>query len=80
MMIDDIVSSSVTFSCNILYFSSVFDFTDEIAGSGFKSLNPYRSGYFGTAVKLQPGYTAGIITSFYVSIEQKQLDETCNPF
>ncbi|KAL3518433.1 hypothetical protein ACH5RR_021022 [Cinchona calisaya] len=36
-------------------------------GSGFKSLNRYRSGYFGAAVKLQPGYTAGVITSFYLS-------------
>ena len=35
-------------------------------GSGFKSLHPYRSGYFGAAIKLQPGYTAGVITSFYV--------------
>ncbi|KAL8496524.1 hypothetical protein ACS0TY_020287 [Phlomoides rotata] len=35
--------------------------------SGFKSLRPYSSGYFGTAVKLQPGYTAGVITSFYLS-------------
>lgn len=37
-------------------------------GSGFKSLKNYQSGYFGTYMKLQPGYTAGIITSFYVSI------------
>lgn len=40
---------------------------DKTSGSGFKSLTPYRSGYFGTAVKLQPGYTAGVITSFYLS-------------
>ncbi|XP_009619507.1 xyloglucan endotransglucosylase/hydrolase protein 31-like [Nicotiana tomentosiformis] len=39
-------------------------------GSGFKSLENYRSGYFGTSVKLQPGYTAGIITSFYLSNNQ----------
>lgn len=37
-------------------------------GSGFKSLKNYRSGYFGSSIKLQPGFTAGIITSFYVSI------------
>lgn len=37
-----------------------------LAGSGFKSLNPYSSGYFGAAIKLQTGYTAGVITSFYV--------------
>ncbi|CDP07041.1 unnamed protein product [Coffea canephora] len=40
---------------------------DRSSGSGFKSLNRYRSGYFGAAVKLQPGYTAGVITSFYLS-------------
>lgn len=37
-------------------------------GSGFKSLHPYQSGYFSAAVKLQPGYTAGVITSFYVKL------------
>ncbi|XAR59703.1 Xyloglucan:xyloglucosyl transferase [Bertholletia excelsa] len=40
---------------------------DKASGSGFKSLSQYRSGYFGAAVKLQPGYTAGVITSFYLS-------------
>ncbi|XP_022862171.1 xyloglucan endotransglucosylase/hydrolase protein 31-like [Olea europaea var. sylvestris] len=40
---------------------------DRTSGSGFKSLTPYKSGYFGTAMKLQPGYTAGVITSFYLS-------------
>ncbi|KAJ8557650.1 hypothetical protein K7X08_003275 [Anisodus acutangulus] len=40
---------------------------DHNSGSGFKSQRDYRSGYFGTSVKLQPGYTAGIITSFYLS-------------
>ncbi|KAA8550325.1 hypothetical protein F0562_002009 [Nyssa sinensis] len=40
---------------------------DRSSGSGFKSLTPYRSGYFGAAVKLQPGYTAGVITCFYLS-------------
>ncbi|XP_028107161.1 probable xyloglucan endotransglucosylase/hydrolase protein 32 [Camellia sinensis] len=40
---------------------------DTSSGSGFKSLNSYQSGYFGTAVKLQSGYTAGVITSFYLS-------------
>lgn len=39
-------------------------------GSGFKSLKNYQSGYFGTYMKLQPGYTAGIITSFYLSNNQ----------
>ncbi|KAJ9699297.1 hypothetical protein PVL29_008074 [Vitis rotundifolia] len=40
---------------------------DSTSGSGFKSLKPYRSGYFSAAIKLQPGYTAGVITSFYLS-------------
>ncbi|KAG9143987.1 hypothetical protein Leryth_013876 [Lithospermum erythrorhizon] len=33
---------------------------DKSSGSGFKSLTEYRSGYFGAAIKLQPGYTAGL--------------------
>ncbi|XP_038706568.1 xyloglucan endotransglucosylase/hydrolase protein 31-like [Tripterygium wilfordii] len=40
---------------------------DSNSGSGFKSLRPYRSGYFGASIKLQPGYTAGVITSLYLS-------------
>ncbi|KAL4011135.1 hypothetical protein IC575_028182 [Cucumis melo] len=40
---------------------------DSSSGSGFKSLHRYRSGYFGVAIKLHPGYTAGVITSFYLS-------------
>ncbi|KAI3880628.1 hypothetical protein MKX03_037500 [Papaver bracteatum] len=40
---------------------------DKSSGSGFKSNRAFRSGYFGAAVKLQPGYTAGVITSFYLS-------------
>ncbi|KAL0418242.1 UNVERIFIED_CONTAM: putative xyloglucan endotransglucosylase/hydrolase protein 32 [Sesamum radiatum] len=40
---------------------------DRSSGSGFKSVNPYSSGYFGAAIKLQTGYTAGVITSFYLS-------------
>ncbi|ERM98771.1 hypothetical protein AMTRI_Chr07g78850 [Amborella trichopoda] len=40
---------------------------DRSSGSGFKSTRPFRSGYFGAAIKLQPGYTAGVITAFYLS-------------
>ncbi|KAK1398355.1 Xyloglucan endotransglucosylase/hydrolase [Heracleum sosnowskyi] len=40
---------------------------DRSSGSGFKSINSYKSGYFGVAMKLQPGYTAGVITCFYLS-------------
>ncbi|XP_057955028.1 probable xyloglucan endotransglucosylase/hydrolase protein 32 [Malania oleifera] len=40
---------------------------DTSSGSGFKSHDSYASGYFSAAIKLQPGYTAGVITSFYLS-------------
>ncbi|XP_031126240.1 probable xyloglucan endotransglucosylase/hydrolase protein 32 [Ipomoea triloba] len=40
---------------------------DRTSGSGFKSVKPFRSGYFGASIKLQPGYTAGVITAFYLS-------------
>ncbi|KAL5763954.1 hypothetical protein ACOSP7_016309 [Xanthoceras sorbifolium] len=43
---------------------------DKTTGSGFKSLQSYRSGYFGAAIKLQSGYTAGVITSLYLSNSQ----------
>ncbi|KAJ6778292.1 XYLOGLUCAN ENDOTRANSGLUCOSYLASE/HYDROLASE [Salix koriyanagi] len=28
---------------------------DSTSGSGFKSIKPFRSGYFGASIKLQPG-------------------------
>uniref|UniRef100_A0A0D3FC96 Xyloglucan endotransglucosylase/hydrolase n=1 Tax=Oryza barthii TaxID=65489 RepID=A0A0D3FC96_9ORYZ len=40
---------------------------DRRSGSGFKSRRAYRSGYFGAWVRLQRGYTAGVITAFYLS-------------
>ncbi|GAB2235792.1 hypothetical protein Droror1_Dr00026233 [Drosera rotundifolia] len=40
---------------------------DSSTGSGFKSRKYYRSGYFGASIKLQQGYTAGVITAFYLS-------------
>nr|GMD20352.1 xyloglucan endotransglucosylase/hydrolase protein 31-like [Ipomoea batatas] len=44
-------------------------------GSGFKSLKSYGSGYIGASIKLQPGYTAGVITCLYLSnIEQHPND------
>ncbi|KAK8285675.1 hypothetical protein V6Z12_D08G241000 [Gossypium hirsutum] len=46
---------------------SITIWLDKTSGSGFKSIQPYQSGYFGAAMKLQPGYTAGVITSFYLS-------------
>ncbi|XP_030520641.1 xyloglucan endotransglucosylase/hydrolase protein 31-like [Rhodamnia argentea] len=46
---------------------SVTIWLDSSSGSGFKSLRPYKSGYFSAAVKLQPGYTAGVNTCFYLS-------------
>ncbi|CAN6477104.1 unnamed protein product [Victoria cruziana] len=42
---------------------------DKSSGSGFKSKKAYNSGYFGAAIKLHPGYTAGVITSFYLTNE-----------
>ncbi|KAJ7947875.1 Xyloglucan endotransglucosylase/hydrolase [Quillaja saponaria] len=47
--------------------SSLTIWLDRSSGSGFKSLHSYRSGYFGAAIKLQSGYTAGVITSLYLS-------------
>ncbi|KAL3825861.1 hypothetical protein ACJIZ3_021890 [Penstemon smallii] len=40
---------------------------DKNSGSGFKSVKPFRSGYFGASMKLQRGYTAGTNTAFYLS-------------
>ncbi|THU73502.1 hypothetical protein C4D60_Mb04t23550 [Musa balbisiana] len=47
--------------------SSVTVWLDRSSGSGFKSIRPYRNGYFGTSIKLQSGYTAGVNTAFYLS-------------
>ncbi|KAI7734466.1 hypothetical protein M8C21_013379, partial [Ambrosia artemisiifolia] len=49
---------------------SVTIWLDKSSGSGFKSKKSYVSGFFGTAMKLHPGYTAGVITSFYLSNNQ----------
>uniref|UniRef100_A0A0D9VMV8 Xyloglucan endotransglucosylase/hydrolase n=1 Tax=Leersia perrieri TaxID=77586 RepID=A0A0D9VMV8_9ORYZ len=40
---------------------------DSNSGSGFKSRRAFRSGYFGCWLRLQGGYTAGVITAFYLS-------------
>ncbi|EMS50675.1 putative xyloglucan endotransglucosylase/hydrolase protein 32 [Triticum urartu] len=40
---------------------------DRSSGSGFKSKRAYRNGYFGVSMKVQPGYTAGVNTAFYLS-------------
>ncbi|RCV46965.1 hypothetical protein SETIT_9G573900v2 [Setaria italica] len=40
---------------------------DRSSGSGFKSKRSYRNGYFGASIKVQPGYTAGVNTAFYLS-------------
>ncbi|WOL05833.1 hypothetical protein Cni_G14564 [Canna indica] len=47
--------------------SSVTIWLDKSSGSGFKSNQPYRNGYFGASIKLQSGYTAGVNTAFYLS-------------
>lgn len=60
----DVGISSVMWSL-IIFINNVFGVSIYI-GSGFKSVKPFRSGYFGANIKLQPGYTAGVITSLYV--------------
>ncbi|XP_072967889.1 probable xyloglucan endotransglucosylase/hydrolase protein 32 [Typha angustifolia] len=50
--------------------SSATIWLDRNSGSGFKSNRPFRNGYFGASIKLQPGYTAGVITAFYLSNNQ----------
>lgn len=40
---------------------------DRYSGSGFKSKQAYLYGFFNAALKLQAGYTAGIVTTFYLS-------------
>ncbi|KAL1549392.1 putative xyloglucan endotransglucosylase/hydrolase protein 32 [Salvia divinorum] len=48
-------------------YNGVTIWLDRNSGSGFKSVKPFRSGYFGASIKLQRGYTAGVITAFYLS-------------
>ncbi|XP_008805707.1 probable xyloglucan endotransglucosylase/hydrolase protein 32 [Phoenix dactylifera] len=50
--------------------SSLTIWLDRSSGSGFKSTRPFRNGYFGASIKLQTGYTAGVITAFYLSNDQ----------
>ncbi|KAH9329126.1 hypothetical protein KI387_001234, partial [Taxus chinensis] len=50
--------------------SSVSLTLDKSSGSGFKSKEAYMYGFFNAAVKLQAGYTAGVLTSFYLSNNQ----------
>ncbi|GLJ44611.1 hypothetical protein SUGI_0937630 [Cryptomeria japonica] len=50
--------------------SSVTLTLDISSGSGFKSKKTYMYGFFNAALRLQSGYTAGIITSFYLSNNQ----------
>lgn len=40
---------------------------DRYSGGGFKSKQSYMYGFFNAALKLQAGYTAGIVTTFYLS-------------
>ncbi|XP_016730303.1 probable xyloglucan endotransglucosylase/hydrolase protein 32 [Gossypium hirsutum] len=47
--------------------SSLTIWLDRTSESGFKSIRPFHSGYFGASIKLQFGYTAGVITDFYLS-------------
>eukprot|EP01018_Ginkgo_biloba_P031234 Gb_22453 [translate_table: standard] len=47
--------------------SSTTIWLDTTSGSGFRSLNAYKSGFFSASIKLQSGYTAGVITALYLS-------------
>lgn len=40
---------------------------DRYSGGGFKSKEVYKYGFFNAALKLQAGYTAGIVTTFYLT-------------
>ncbi|GLJ52317.1 hypothetical protein SUGI_1112790 [Cryptomeria japonica] len=51
--------------------SSTTIWLDSSSGSGFKSLQAYKSGFFSAAIKLQAGYTAGVITALYLSNSQE---------
>ncbi|KAH9329124.1 hypothetical protein KI387_001232, partial [Taxus chinensis] len=54
--------------------STVTLLLDRSSGSGFKSKEPYMYGFFNAAVKLQAGYTAGVLTSFYLSNGEVYVD------
>lgn len=54
--------------------SGITIWLDRNSGSGFKSLRPYKSGYFSAAIKLQAGYTAGVNTAFYLSNNEAHPD------
>lgn len=47
---------------------------DRYSGSGFKSKQAYLYGFFNVALKLQAGYTAGIVTTFYLSNSEVYTD------
>ncbi|KAI0510026.1 hypothetical protein KFK09_010626 [Dendrobium nobile] len=47
--------------------SSLTIWLDRSSGSGFKSIRAFRNGYFAASIQLQSGYTAGVITAFYLS-------------
>ncbi|KAH9288538.1 hypothetical protein KI387_032655 [Taxus chinensis] len=51
--------------------SSTTIWLDSSSGSGFKSLQAYKSGFFSAAIKLQAGYTAGVIAALYLSNSQQ---------
>ncbi|KAG0473636.1 hypothetical protein HPP92_015493 [Vanilla planifolia] len=47
--------------------SSVDLVLDEFSGSGFKSKDVFFHGFFSAAVKLPPGFAAGVVVAFYMS-------------
>jgi xyloglucan:xyloglucosyl transferase len=49
---------------------------DQKSGSGFKSKNKYRFGWFSMKLKLVPGDSAGVVTAYYMSSDtDKNRDE-----
>uniref|UniRef100_A0A0C9RJV4 TSA: Wollemia nobilis Ref_Wollemi_Transcript_14200_1025 transcribed RNA sequence n=1 Tax=Wollemia nobilis TaxID=56998 RepID=A0A0C9RJV4_9CONI len=54
--------------------SEITIWLDRNSGSGFKSLQSYKAGYFSVSMKLQAGYTAGVNTAFYLSNNQVNPD------
>ena len=40
-------------------------------GSGFQSYSSYLGGYVSTRIKLVPGYSAGVVVAYYVSVAKK---------
>ncbi|KAF7021079.1 hypothetical protein CFC21_034084 [Triticum aestivum] len=47
---------------------------DKSSGAGFSSKEAYGSGFFHMRIKTPPGYSAGVVTAFYLTTEPEQGD------